>query len=116
MHGKTITATDQTFEQQVLHADKLVLVDFGDPWCPPCRAISQALEAVADDYPDDIMLVQVNTLENPRLAAEYTIMALPTIIVFMDGQAIDRVEGARPKSFYAARLKQLLREPMRVQQ
>ena len=115
MDGKTIPATDQTFEQQVLHADTLVLVDFGDPWCPPCRAISQALEAVAGDYPDDIRLVQVNTMENPRLAAEYSIMALPTIVVFKDGQVIDRMEGARPKSLYANSVKQLMREKILVQ-
>jgi thioredoxin 1 len=108
MAGKTLTVTDQTFAEQVLQADTPVLVDFGAPWCPPCRAIAPALEELAHSFAGDVVIAKVDTDENPRTTAEYGIMALPTIVVFQHGQVRDKLVGARPKGFYSSYIQELI--------
>ncbi len=108
MAGKTVAVTDATFEQQVLQADKPVMVDFMAPWCAPCRAIAPALEELADEYGDQIIVAKVNVDDNPQSAVTYDIASMPTLIFFKDGQIVGRLVGARPKSYYATYLRELL--------
>ncbi len=110
MANKTIAVTDDTFEQQVLKSDKPVMVDFWAPWCGPCRAVAPVLEELAGEYTERVVVAKVNTDENPRYMTEYGIMAIPTMIFFKNGQEVDRIEGAGPKSFYKNRIEGLLKD------
>ncbi len=110
MAGKTIAVTDDTFEQQVLQSDRPVMVDFWAPWCGPCRAVAPILEDLATEYDNRVVIAKVNTDENPRYMTEYGIMAIPTMIIFKNGQVVDRIEGAGPRSFYKSRLDTVLSE------
>jgi thioredoxin 1 len=91
----SITAAD--FEQQVVQSDLPIVVDFGAPWCPPCRAVAPILEDLAVEFVGRLSIVSVNTDEAPELAQRFGIIGLPTMIVFQHGAEVQRVRGAAPK-------------------
>jgi thioredoxin 1 len=90
---------DETFDQEVLQADGPVLVDFTAPWCGPCRTIVPALEELAEEA--GIQLVSIDIDENPATAARYSVLSLPTVILFTAGEPRETVFGARPKKHFA---------------
>ncbi len=90
--------TDTEFEQEVLKADLPVLVDFWAEWCGPCKVISPILEGLAEEYDGKIKFVKVDTEENFETPERYGILSLPTLLVFKEGQQIERITGARPKA------------------
>jgi thioredoxin 1 len=83
-HIKNIT--DSSFEQDVLNANKPILVDFWAEWCGPCRALTPILEEVAASYGDKITVAKVNIDENPQTPSKYGVMSIPTLIIFKNGQ------------------------------
>ena len=89
---------DETFDREVLHAEGPVLVDFTAPWCGPCRAIVPALEELAEEA--GIELVSIDIDENPVTAARYSVLSLPTVILFADGEPRETVYGARSKKHF----------------
>jgi thioredoxin 1 len=89
--------TDSSFHEDVLQADKPVLVDFWAEWCVPCRKISPLLEEIAGEMAGQVDIVKINADENPQTVRKYQIMSLPTLTVFKGGEPVRQVVGAKPK-------------------
>ncbi len=100
--------TDSTFEQEVLKSEVPVLVDFWAPWCGPCRMVAPVVEEIAEQYEGQIKVVKVNTDENPQIASQYGIRSIPTLMIFKDGDKVDMVVGAVPKTTLATTLEKYL--------
>ncbi|MBR5192410.1 MAG: thioredoxin [Clostridia bacterium] len=92
-----ITLTKQNFEEEVLKSTKPVLVDFWATWCGPCRMIAPIVEEIANEY-QNIKVGKINVDEQEKLAIEYGIMSIPTLILFKDGKEEKRILGYREKS------------------
>ena len=86
----------QSFDQEVLHSNKPVLVDFYADWCMPCKMLSPILEELSEEI-DDVKIVKVNTDKNQELASSFGIMSIPTLLFVKDGKVIDTLVGMRPK-------------------
>ena len=89
--------TDDNFKAEVLESDVPVVVDFWAPWCGPCRMVSPVLEEVAQNMGEKIKFVKLNTDENQQVASQFRIMAIPSLLVFKQGEEADRVVGFKPK-------------------
>ena len=96
--GATKAVTDQTFESEVLHSDKPVVVDYWAEWCGPCRQVAPVLEAIASEHGDKISIVKLNVDENPVTTQRYGILNIPTLGVFQNGEVVKELVGARSKS------------------
>lgn len=90
--------TDATFEQQVIAAKGPVLVDFWGAWCPPCRALTPVLEAIAQEQVGKLTILKLDIDLNERTTMRYGVMSFPTLLLFIDGQPVKQMIGARPKS------------------
>jgi thioredoxin 1 len=91
--------TDETFERDVLQAERPVVVDFWAPWCGPCKAIEPALDELAGST-DKVEFVKLDIDENPRTADTYGVLSLPTVMLFAGGEPRETVYGARPKKHF----------------
>jgi thioredoxin len=90
------TATDATFEEIVLHADKPVVVDFWAVWCGPCRMVAPEMEKLAEKYEGSVDVVKVDIDANPEIQRAFNIMSIPTIAFFAPGKQPMGVVGFRP--------------------
>jgi thioredoxin 1 len=91
------STTDATFADDVLLSDKPVLVDFWATWCGPCRKVAPILEEIASQYGDKIEIVKLDTDENQDTAAQYGVVSIPTLNVYVKGQVVKSIVGAHPK-------------------
>ncbi len=89
-----LNVTDANFAQEVLGADKPVLVDFWAEWCPPCKAMSPTIEALADELADSVKIVKLDVDANPGITVQYNVRSMPTLIIFRNGQPVDLKVGA----------------------
>ncbi|GGH99668.1 MULTISPECIES: thioredoxin [Mammaliicoccus] len=90
-----VKATDANFDEQI--KEGVSLVDFWAPWCGPCKMIAPVLEDLAKDVEGKANIVKLDVDENQATAAKYEVMSIPTLIVFKDGEAVDKVVGFQPK-------------------
>ena len=96
--GNVVEITDSNFESEVLKSDKLTLVDFWAPWCGPCKIIGPLMEELANDYEGKVKFTKLNVDDNPNTATTYGIRGIPTIIFYKNGEVVEQVVGAVPKS------------------
>jgi thioredoxin 1 len=95
--------TDVTFQAEVLESETPVLVDFWAPWCGPCRVVAPILEEIAGER-EDLRIVKVNVDDNQQTAAQFGILAIPTMVLFRNGAEAKRIQGAMPKKRLEAEL------------
>jgi thioredoxin 1 len=92
---------ETNFVNEVLNSKVPVLVDFWAEWCGPCRMLSPVIEELAKQYDEQkIKIYKLNVDENPKIAAKYGIMAIPTVIIFKDGKPVEQITGVRNKKEY----------------
>jgi thioredoxin 1 len=96
--------TDGDFDQQVLQSDIPALVDFWAAWCGPCRTVGPIVEELADEYKGKVKVAKLDVDNNKQVASKYGVRGIPTLMLFKDGQVVDQIVGAVPKS----RIKELL--------
>ena len=99
-----IEVTDATFEEEVINADIPVLVDFWADWCAPCKMIAPIVEELAEEYDGQVKFGKLDVDSNPKVATNYGIRGIPTLLIFKGGEPVDQVVGAVPKSALKKRL------------
>lgn len=96
--------TEANFEELVLNSDKPVLVDFWAEWCGPCRMVGPIVEELANDYDGKAVIGKVNVDEHGEISMKYGIRNIPTLLVFKNGEVVDKQVGVAPKTALAAKL------------
>jgi thioredoxin 1 len=101
--SKQLEITDANFEE-IINSDKPVLVDFWAEWCGPCKMIGPVVEELAGDYDGKVVIGKVNVDENPGVSAKFGIRSIPTLLVFKNGEIVDKQVGAVPKGVLSQKL------------
>ena len=96
--SKPVTVDEGNFEQAVLQAKTPVLLDFWAAWCAPCRMVAPVIEELAEEYEGKVSFGKVDVDQNPQIASQYSIMSIPTLILFKDGKPVTNMVGFRPKA------------------
>ena len=108
MSDTVTSVSNDTFEQEVLKSESLVMVDFWATWCGPCKIVAPVVEELAKEYEGKARFAKVNTDENQDLATKYNIRGIPTLMFFKDGEVKDQIVGAVPKAQLKSKLDSLI--------
>lgn len=103
-----VEVTQENFEKEVVHSDKPVLVDFWAPWCMPCKVIAPAIDKIAEEMKGEIRVMKANVDESPEIATELSILNIPTLILFRNGQELARITGVNSKEAIENKIKSLI--------
>ncbi len=98
----TVTATEETWDAEVLASDVPVLVDFWAEWCPPCRKVAPLLDEIATERAETVKIVKLNVEEHPAISRRYDVLSIPTLLLINNGQLIGQLVGAQPKAAITA--------------
>ena len=101
MSERVLEVSDATFEREALESGRTAVVDFGAPWCPPCRAMEPIFEELAGRFEGGVRFLKMNIDDNPATAQRYGIKGIPTFLVFDGGREVERVVGATGKEALA---------------
>ena len=96
--SEPITIDDSNFDQVVLQAETPVLVDFWAPWCRPCLMVAPILDELAEEYSGRVNIARLNVDQSPKAATRYSVMAIPTMLIFKEGKPVSNLVGFRPKA------------------
>ena len=95
--NRPLAVDDSNFDEIILQSKTPVLVDFWAPWCQPCLVIAPILDELAEEYSGRVSIVRVDVDQNPKSAARYSLMAIPTLLIFKNGKPITNIVGAKRK-------------------
>lgn len=101
---KPITITDENFLNEVENSDKPVLIDFWATWCGPCKVIAPVVEELAKEFDGKIKIGKLDIDENQQVTMKYGVRSIPTLLLFKNGQVVETIIGAQPKSHIVHRL------------
>lgn len=110
-NGKIVTLTDDNFKDEVLEADAPMLVDFWATWCAPCRQIAPIIEELAEEFDGRAKVGKLDVDNNPRVAQQFGVRSIPTLLFFKDGEVEDQLIGAMSKGELSKRLEALAGQP-----
>ena len=108
MSEHVLDVTDASFEQDVLQAPVPVLVDFWAAWCGPCRMIGPIVEELAEEYKDRVKVAKMNVDDNAGTPAQYGVRGIPALLFFKNGELVDQIIGAVPKTQVVGSLEKVL--------
>ncbi|MCB0471742.1 MAG: thioredoxin [Flavobacteriaceae bacterium] len=103
-----LEVTDATFDEVVLKSDKPVFVDFWAEWCGPCRMLVPIVSDLEKEFDGKVVIAKVDVEKHQQYAAKYGVRNIPTVLIFKDGEIVDKQVGVAPKSVYAEKLGALL--------
>ena len=92
-----MVVTDETFSEQVLKSETPILVDFWAIWCGPCRMVAPVVDEIAREHEGQLKVMKLDVDDNQNTAMTYGVMSIPTLILFKNGQPVERIVGYRPK-------------------
>lgn len=95
--SEPVHVTDDTFKTEVIQSAMPAIVDFWAPWCAPCYMIAPVLEEIAEEYDGQLKVAKLDVDQNPQVATQFSVMSIPTMILFKDGEAVERLVGYMPK-------------------
>lgn len=102
------TFTDKNFQQDVLKSDTPVVVDFWAPWCGPCKMVSPIIEELAKEYNGKVVVGKLNVDDNQETAGQYSVMSIPTVMIFKNGKPVQSLVGAQGKQTYKTEIEKAL--------
>lgn len=106
--GNALKVDESSWDAQVMKSPGLVLVDFWAVWCGPCQMVAPIIDELAVEYSGKVKIMKLNTDENPEIAGQFQVMSIPTILIFKNGQPVERLVGAMPKRRFKEVLDSLL--------
>lgn len=92
-----VHVTDNSFDAQVLKCDIPVIADFWAEWCSPCQVVDQHLDQISAEYPEQLKIAKVDIESNPLVTSNYSVLNIPTLLLFKNGQLVERLVGVQSK-------------------
>lgn len=106
--GAAQAITADRFEEEVLHSDVPVLVDFWAEWCPPCKALGPTVDAIAEEYAGKMKVFKLDVQTDAAVASKYGVSSIPALLLFKNGEVVERIIGLKPKHEITSRIDSLL--------